>query len=93
MAIQFSKPMREHLGCFYHYVQHFDNSFSLLQASPSSGDHLMLGLRNGTVELRYDLGSGHIVVESAQPLQLGQTVEITVQRSVTLCELLLCKNL
>lgn len=41
----------------------------------------MVGLRNGSVELRYDLGAGQTVVQSA-PLSLGQSADITMHRSV-----------
>ena len=40
----------------------------------------MVGLNNGTVEFRFDLGSGEGSVSSKEPLITGQSYNLSIQR-------------
>lgn len=45
-----------------------------------SGDFLSLGLKNGHVEFRFELGSGTLVLKSSVPIQLGNWTTIRIRR-------------
>ncbi|XP_034241184.1 basement membrane-specific heparan sulfate proteoglycan core protein-like isoform X2 [Thrips palmi] len=51
------------------------------QQSGGSGDFVSLGLNNGFVEFRFDVGSGPAVVKSALPVALGQWHTVKLMRS------------
>ena len=53
----------------------------------------MIGLREGKAEFRFDLGLGVGVVQSNQPLTIGENHMITVRRYVIVCIYVLIYNL
>uniref|UniRef100_A0A1X7UPV7 Uncharacterized protein n=1 Tax=Amphimedon queenslandica TaxID=400682 RepID=A0A1X7UPV7_AMPQE len=50
-------------------------------ANPSTGNYLLVGMNEGVLEFRFQLGSGVGLVETSQPLAIGQQHNITLLRT------------
>lgn len=50
------------------------------QTSTGEGDYIAIIIKNGFIELRFNLGSGSAVIKSSKPAILGQSIQITINR-------------
>lgn len=50
------------------------------QQEDGGGDFISLGLTNGYVEFRFELGSGPVLLRSHQPVQLDSWHKATISR-------------
>lgn len=53
------------------------------QTSQGDGDYIAILLKNSFVELRFNLGSGSVVLKSPSPIQLGKSFVIEVNRHLS----------
>lgn len=50
------------------------------QTRTADGDYIALVIRDRRVELRFNLGSGNVLIQSTKQIKLGQFIEIVVER-------------
>lgn len=53
------------------------------QTSTGEGDYIALLLKNSFVDLRFNLGSGSVLLRSAQPIVLGESVTVDLRRHLS----------
>ena len=52
----------------------------IIQVDPSDGDYLAVGMNDGSIEFRFNLGNGEGIATSLEPVLLNETHVITIIR-------------